>query len=337
MTLNLKSLSGIRPNMSRTELDILVVDGNAAEEKYDGRLIKWIDKAWARFNEENAIECVAFTTNYPPEIEIEGVHIGMPLKRVLERYPNMKLVERRRGSKGQVFELHQTSISHDEQFLWVRSDGKSVRSFSLCSKEFVSNEDEKRREQKRRQQERRRRARKFRTSFEMDDPDQMLESWIKYHPGDLDIVYQKRFRALAAWLRQANPDDWHQMAESWNWDYGFGPLLWIVRQPECDLATAAMIYYLADPSHYEGPDNDLDPSSEYYWAGCGLVREIEWRYADEFYSRQMIAIKTGCNPPLERPTLPTKLDGKQLPSGYFNEGIPDEVLEELENITIPRQ
>ena len=51
------------------------------------------------------------------------------------------------------------------------------------------------------------------------------------------------------YLMAANPDQWHQVARSWNWDNGTYRLRWIVEQPSADLATALLIFWLSDPFH----------------------------------------------------------------------------------------
>jgi hypothetical protein len=36
---------------------------------------------------------------------------------------------------------------------------------------------------------------------------------------------------VRTYLAQASPEEWHQVARSWNWDNGNEELLWIIRQP----------------------------------------------------------------------------------------------------------
>lgn len=49
------------------------------------------------------------------------------------------------------------------------------------------------------------------------------------------------------WLRTANHDDWHRAALDFNWDNRIEPLLWIVMQDDCDLATAITIFWRCEP------------------------------------------------------------------------------------------
>lgn len=67
--------------------------------------------------------------------------------------------------------------------------------------------------------------------------------WMKtIHPDDDDYI-----RAQIAWLQSAEPDDWHRAALDFNWSNRLEPLLWIVSQPDCDLATALTVFWLAEP------------------------------------------------------------------------------------------
>ena len=68
--------------------------------------------------------------------------------------------------------------------------------------------------------------------------------------NDLDAAEQKEFDDNIAWLKAAGPDDWHRVALDFNW--GQYPYLmdWIVRQDDCDLATALTIFWLGEPNSW---------------------------------------------------------------------------------------
>jgi hypothetical protein len=53
--------------------------------------------------------------------------------------------------------------------------------------------------------------------------------------------------ALIDWLRSASPDDWHRVALDFNWSNRLDPLLWIVMQDDCELATALNIFWRCEP------------------------------------------------------------------------------------------
>jgi hypothetical protein len=61
-------------------------------------------------------------------------------------------------------------------------------------------------------------------------------------PDDDDYVM-----AHIDWLKTASPDDWHRVALDFNWSNRLEPLLWIVMQDECDLATALDVFWRCEP------------------------------------------------------------------------------------------
>jgi hypothetical protein len=67
-----------------------------------------------------------------------------------------------------------------------------------------------------------------------------------------------------AWLRSATPDDWHRAALDFDWSDDPEMLDWIVRQPECDAATALTVFWLAEPGCWIGDD----------FSGGGLTRDM---------------------------------------------------------------
>lgn len=63
------------------------------------------------------------------------------------------------------------------------------------------------------------------------------------HDGDDERVARDRI----AWLQAVSPDQWHSFAIGFNWGDPLDPLEWIVRQDQCDLATALTIFWRAEP------------------------------------------------------------------------------------------
>lgn len=49
---------------------------------------------------------------------------------------------------------------------------------------------------------------------------------------------------LLLWMERHGPYEWHHIAVNWNWDEDPLSLVWIIRQPNCDLATAAHIFQM---------------------------------------------------------------------------------------------
>ncbi len=52
---------------------------------------------------------------------------------------------------------------------------------------------------------------------------------------------------LIEYLETQSPDEWHRVALSWNWDAVGSVLPWILKQPDCDKATAQMLFHRASP------------------------------------------------------------------------------------------
>ena len=58
-------------------------------------------------------------------------------------------------------------------------------------------------------------------------------------------LIQCQIAKVLAWLPRQSPDIWHAVATGWNWDVDLAPLEWIVRQPDCDAATAQFVFWTA--------------------------------------------------------------------------------------------
>ena len=57
-------------------------------------------------------------------------------------------------------------------------------------------------------------------------------------------------QAMINWLARQTPDVWHEAAPNLNWDNSERVLEWIISQPQCDRATAALIFWTANPLYY---------------------------------------------------------------------------------------
>lgn len=93
---------------------------------------------------------------------------------------------------------------------------------------------------------------------------------------------------LAAYLAQATPEEWHQVAWNWNWDAGIEPLRWIIRQPTCDRGTALLVYWYAGP-RYKARYASRDEVPLYQLEGFDLVMEIEAGFLAGRYSNAQIS------------------------------------------------
>lgn len=123
-------------------------------------------------------------------------------------------------------------------------------------------------------------------------------------------VYERKqilyaIEGKSSYKRLKNPDQWHIFALNWNWDDGFQPLQWIIRQNNCDKGTALFIYWHADPVVY----CQYSDRSEVVLGGKNVelydfIKEIEVKYTSNFYTRNRIKF----NPPND--------DGYNWTSGY---------------------
>lgn len=93
---------------------------------------------------------------------------------------------------------------------------------------------------------------------------------------------------LATYLAQTTPEDWHQVAWSWNWDAGTAQMQWIIRQPNCDRGTALLVCWYAGP-RYLAQCASRDEVRSYVLEGYDLVMEIETAYVAGSHTNAQLA------------------------------------------------
>jgi Domain of unknown function (DUF4274) len=105
------------------------------------------------------------------------------------------------------------------------------------------------------------------------------------------LDYPEENAAMIRWLDGKNPEQRHFVAMHSNWDYAELTLDWLVTRPDCDLATAVELYWLAQPTEFikYATKADLMKHASYFewthdFAG-GIIR----RYHEGFYTRSAIA------------------------------------------------
>jgi hypothetical protein len=86
---------------------------------------------------------------------------------------------------------------------------------------------------------------------------------------------------LIGWLRLAGADDWHRSALTWNWDNDFGPIAWIIAQPECDAGTAISLFALGEPGYYTQFDSmaAIEAGAPYMMETVRFLMDICERWA----------------------------------------------------------
>lgn len=101
--------------------------------------------------------------------------------------------------------------------------------------------------------------------------------------------------AFAAWLLDdpdAGPDDWHRFALGANWDFSADIMPWIVLQPDCDRATAALLFWKSQPDYYlDFADRSEIPP--FNLEGYDLIQTIRERWTQGLYTRAELALDLG--------------------------------------------
>lgn len=97
--------------------------------------------------------------------------------------------------------------------------------------------------------------------------------------------------AFNAWLKSASADDRHACAVSWNWDGDNTPLEWIIKQPDCEKATALWIFWHAEPTYYMGKFAShaaAQAGSRYDLAAYDFIKAILDRWKAHVYRNDEI-------------------------------------------------
>jgi len=102
---------------------------------------------------------------------------------------------------------------------------------------------------------------------------------------------EKVVNGLKAWLKERGPNDWHEVANAYNWDREIAPLVWIVSQPTCDRATAATLFWRSSPGDAVFFNSLEDAKKGYNASGYQITKAILDRLKQGGYSRREIAYK----------------------------------------------
>ena len=95
----------------------------------------------------------------------------------------------------------------------------------------------------------------------------------------------------------ANPVELHLIVGNYNWDDGAEVLTWVVQSPLCEQATAAMVFWHAQPSYYTQFDNEEEAS----WAAevYTLLRTILANWEAGRYHTGLVAYDPQADPKAE--------------------------------------
>jgi hypothetical protein len=247
----------------------------------DGRLsVTYLD---ARFDINGLIAALNFSPGFPTNIRISGLHIGMTLDALAQDPRGFTPEARHALPKGHRYAA--TLPNGDTVTAFVNRDGLvRMIEFNRPSAAFpplpYANADTH--------------GISLRS---YTDNAELLADWAgasaHARPDNAAGNTHEIALAEAHWLQnEATPYDWHAYATSYNWDGGEAPLLWIIRQPGCEKATALHVFYLARPG--QNLDYAFDTTSLPSWGADAheLILEIRDRFMSGFYTSATIAFDT---------------------------------------------
>lgn len=101
----------------------------------------------------------------------------------------------------------------------------------------------------------------------MTDQDAILDQWLATSAFEDD-------RMIAEKVRAGGPDEWHDAMMGRSIE-GADPLsAWVIRQPQCDRATALHVWLALGPEYYAGNDW-IQPKGKYWDKSIiELIQEI---------------------------------------------------------------
>jgi hypothetical protein len=168
-----------------------------------------------------------------------------------------------------------------------------------------------------------------------------MMSLIFDEPEEADLDHLTRsddptIAGFARWLvEESGPDDWHLVAQGWNWDHGEDPLWWIVTRPNCDKATALEVFWTSNPYRYvglpgwetiDGDEDELYQVIRTRWAGGFYTRsELAFDVATDHPSIDFAAYAARLGEAYDRVMPPDmrQVEGRLLENEDFIEGIPE--------------
>lgn len=279
---------------------------------------------------DRSVKKCAFGSRFPSDIEIERIHIEMPMKTASKVHKSLRKLD-----------LHGFGTTYDlvrEDKPWdILIDEVSDK---IARIKIVPKGDADRRLAEATANIHGRQASwdRFIASdrWEMEnDPDILLNAWLesKDAAAPWNNYPPTISQAYANWLRRAAPDELHQAVIGHNWSYSPAPLFYISRRRDCDLATALYIFYAADPRGMV--KTDFDPAWNTRHIDFSLTLGIRDRILSNFYKRAEIAfdpstiIGQNRQPYNLGPHFPIKLEGRVPAPLPMEDGYPLEVWKAL--------
>lgn len=92
------------------------------------------------------------------------------------------------------------------------------------------------------------------------------------------------------WLvREADPDDRHRVVLGWNWDGGFEVPSWIGSRPDCDRATALVMFWNGSPEYYVEFGGERSRIPEVNASGYDFLQDVRTRWERGSYIRSELS------------------------------------------------
>jgi hypothetical protein len=289
-----QQLSLLRPLMTPAEIDALLGPAPTMRALDLLRIPPGDTGAYIHFShEDGVIDSITYTAlvKFPRDVPVCGVRIGMTVDDMHMALPELRLADGATGEpNAQGFVVYHAqpaalntaimaSIKDGEVFAIALSRVDMDEILAQRKQRAADIKIERVREQER--------ADRWKL---IQDPNEMLLAWAEHCSPWTDYSPQS-FVAFAQWLiATPDPDVWHIVATKWNWDYGHAPLLWIIRQKNCDIATALEVFFLVDPSYYFQYGNARSSvPADWHLEMFDFLAEIRQRLAQGFYERSEIA------------------------------------------------
>lgn len=102
-----------------------------------------------------------------------------------------------------------------------------------------------------------------------------------------DELVRKLIAAQIECLSKMDPDDWHYIAHIHNWGDELDVLYWIVSQPECDKATARLLFWKGEPTCYVFEECE-EVMGESSYSVEPLLKHIADRFRNHCFRREEI-------------------------------------------------
>jgi Domain of unknown function (DUF4274) len=315
----------LRPTISRGDLDAIITNSRG---RFSLKSVRDIGVSLLP-NQEGAVESIPFLPAFPADLSVERLQIGIPTSELLRRHPALQPIEHAKLKELGIQQFEGAHLHSGHEVTVRIRDGK-VFAFDIARAGLRAEKAKRERESEQRMiahrhehDERMRSLANLASSRTEDDV--MLVRWA----GGDDAS-----RRLSQFMvTKANPDDWHAIASTWNWDSGPEPLFWIIRSPECDKATALQAFWLAEPRYFVRYAGDLAKMPDIHLGNFYFVTEIFERWTQGFYKRAEIAYKATSELPAQAvdrrgvlcevpPSMGTELKGRVIPLDDYAEGIP---------------